>query len=324
MTKISLKNAFNSYFHNKYTFDNFLTIDISTQYINIFHSKNTFSPKVELKQYQKFLNVFIFNYLEVNRNVVFSYRKGVNNYDAVFPHRNSKYIFSTDIQSFFLNINHDKIKELILNNKENFLIQDTEVEKYIDTLVDLVTYKGILPVGAPTSPKISNAYLLEFDNIIEEYCIKKNIIYTRYSDDFIFSSEDKNLFNDVLLEIKNIFKSNGFNNFILNEDKTIIQTRGERRVILGLSITPNGHITVDKNIKRNLEILFHFYLTDKPKYNNFILKNYQPKNDKSTSYDKISGILTYINSIDKEFIIKLKRKYGNYLINSFMDRSINE
>jgi RNA-directed DNA polymerase len=93
---------------------------------------------------------------------------------------------------------------------------------------------------------------------------------------------------------------------------------------LGLCITPNGHITVDKKMKKNLETLFHFYLTDKFKYQDFLNKNYKPRNNKSTEYDKVSGVLTYIKPIDKEFISKLKRKYGNYLINSFMDRSINE
>ena len=88
MTKISLENAFNSFFHNKYTFNDFINLDMSTQYTNIFHSKNTFSPSFELKKYQKFLNLFIFDFLILNKNVVFSYRKGVSHYDAVFPHRN--------------------------------------------------------------------------------------------------------------------------------------------------------------------------------------------------------------------------------------------
>jgi len=324
VTKISLQNAFDSYFHNKYLFDDFLNLDISKQYKKIFHSKNTFSPEIKLKKYQQFLNIFIFDFLEINRDVVFSYIKGVNNYDAVFPHRDSKYIFTTDIKSFFLNINEDKIRQLIIDNKTNFLIKEIDIEKYIDTLINLVTYNGILPIGAPTSPKISNAYLLEFDNIIQEYCLEKDIIYTRYSDDFIFSSEDKSIFDDLLIEIKSVFVALGFDSFLLNEDKTKIQTRGEQRVVLGLSITPNGHITVEKKMKKNIETLFHFYLTDKSKYKDFLSKKYIPNNSKSTSLDKVSGHLNYIKSIDTKFIKHLKHKYGNYLVNSFIDRSINE
>lgn len=323
MTKISLQTAFNSYFHDKYSFEDFLDINISTQYKNIFHSKNTFSPEVKLKRFQQFLNVFIFDFLEVNKEVVFSYRKGVNNYDAVVPHKDSKYIFSTDIKSFFLNIDKDKIKSLMIQNKNNFLITETDIDKYMDILVKLVTYNGILPVGAPTSPKISNAYLYEFDEELQSYCAKQRIRYTRYSDDFIFSSEDDKVFDALKIKIKDLFNRLGFDKFKLNEEKTKIQKKGSKRVLLGLVITPNGHITVDKNIKKNIEILFHFYLNDKQKYKDFLSKTYASKNSKSTELDKVSGILNYINSIDRIFITKLKRKYGSYIVNSFIDRSID-
>lgn len=324
MTKISLEDAFNSYFHDKYSFDDFLTLEISVQYENIFHSKNTFSPNKELKKYQQFLNAFIFDFMKINENVVFSYRKGVNNYDAIYPHKNKKYILSTDIKSFFLNIDKLKVQELILLNKENYLIISEDIAKYIEKLANLVTYNGVLPIGAPTSPKISNAYLFSFDNEMERYCKKHQIIYTRYSDDFIFSANKREILSNVLDEIKNIFLTAGFDKFELNEEKTKTQMRGSKVSLLGLIITPNGHITVDKNIKKNIEILFHFYLTDRTKYKDFLDREYIPKNSNTTALDKVSGILNYISPIDKNFIQKLKRKYGNYIVKSFMDRSIND
>lgn len=324
MTKISLKEAFNSYFHDKYSFTDFLTLNISTQYDNIFHSKNTFSPNQKLKKYQQFLNEFIFDFMKINKDIVFSYRKGVSNYDAVYPHRNKKYILSTDIKSFFLNIDEQKVQELILSNKENYSIIAKDVEKYIDILTNLVTYKGVLPVGAPTSPKISNAYLFSFDNAMQTYCREHQIIYTRYSDDFIFSANKREPLSNTLAVVKNTFMTNGFDKFELNDTKTKIQIRGSKVSLLGLIITPNGHITVDKNIKKNIEILFHFYLTNRIKYKDFLDSVYMPKNANTTALDKVSGILNYIYPIDRKFIDKLKKKYGNYIVKSFMDRSIND
>jgi len=324
VTKISLEDAFNSYFHNKYSFNDFLTLDTSVQYENIFHSKNTFSPNKELKKYQQFLNVFIFDFMKINKGVVFSYRKGVNNYDAIYPHRNKKYILSTDIKSFFLNIDKLKVQELILSNKENYLIIAEDIERYIEKLINLVIYNGALPIGAPTSPKISNAYLLSFDNEMQKYCQKYEVIYTRYSDDFIFSANKRESLSNILDEIRKIFLTMGFDNFELNEEKTKIQIRGSRVSLLGLIITPNGHITVDKKIKKNIEILFHFYLTDRKKYKDFLDRQYIPKNSNTTAIDKVSGILNYIYPIDSKFIHKLKKRYGNYIVNSFMDRSIND
>jgi RNA-directed DNA polymerase len=318
VTKISLEKAFNSYFHDKHSFDSFCNLNIKTQYRDIFYSKNTFSPSKELKRYQQFLNFFIFDFMEVNENVVFSYRKGVSTYDALYPHKDSKYILSTDIKSFFLHIDKEDIKSLILRNKKNYLIKEEDIEKHLDRLVNLVSYNDILPIGAPTSPKISNAYLFEFDNKLEEYCQNSKIIYTRYSDDFIFSSDTKDKFSTLLDTIKKLLISSNLEKFELNESKTKLQKKGSKVMLLGLVITPNGTITVDKKIKREVEVLLYFYLSDKEKFKDFFEKNYD------SNLEKVSGCLSHIKSIDKQFISKLKRKYGSYIVNSFIHRDIDE
>jgi len=318
VTKISLEKAFNSYFHDKYSFNHFCNLDIKTQYKDIFYSKNTFSPSKELKRYQQFLNFFIFDFMKVNEDVVFSYRKGVSTYDAIYPHKDSKYILSTDIKSFFLHIDKEDIKNLILQNKKNYLIQEEDIEQYIDTLVNLVSYNDILPIGAPTSPKISNAYLFKFDNKLQEYCKVEDIIYTRYSDDFIFSSNTNEKFNLLLVTMKELLISSGLEKLQLNETKTKLQKKGSKVMLLGLLITPNGKITVDKKIKKEIEVLLYFYLSNKDKFKDFFEKNYD------SNLEKVSGSLSHIKSIDKQFITKLKKKYGSYIVNSFIHRDIDE
>jgi len=318
VTKISLKKAFNSYFHNKYSFEHFCQLNTKTQYKDNFYSKNTFSPSKELKRYQRFLNIFIFDFMKVNEDVVFSYRKGVSIYDAIYPHKNSKYILSTDIKSFFLHINKENIKNLILQNKKNYLIQEEDIEQYIDTLVNLVSYNDILPIGAPTSPKISNAYLFKFDNKLHEYCKVEGIIYTRYSDDFIFSSNTNEKFNLLIDTIKKLLISSGLEKLQLNERKTKLHKKGSKIMLLGLVITPNGTITVDKKIKKEIEVLLYFYLSNKNKFKDFFEKNYD------SNLEKVSGCLSHIKSIDKQFITKLKKKYGSYIVNSFIHRDIDE
>ena len=306
-----------------------MSLDVSAQYTNVFHSKNTFSPEAELKKYQKFLNFFIFDFMQINKDVVFSYRKGVSTYDAVYPHRNSKYILSTDIETFFLNISSEDIRTLILKNSKNYLIDEEDITEHIEQLVNLVTYNNILPIGAPTSPKISNAYLFEFDNKLQKYCIEKDILYTRYSDDFIFSFEDKNKSDNLLTMMEELFINSNLKKLQLNKSKTKLQTKGSKVSILGFVITPSGYITVDKKIKKNIETLLYFYLTDKKKYKDFLLKTYPIKKNKQrknrvTQIDGVSGVLSQINSVDKNFIIKLKKKYGSFIVNSFIHREIDE
>jgi RNA-directed DNA polymerase len=317
MNKISLQNAFISYFHKHYVFDDFLSLSTNEHYTEIFYSKNTFSPSKKLKDFQKFLNLFIFESLSINRDVVFSYRKGVNAQNAISPHKTSKYILSTDIKSFFVNIDINKLKMLILDNKDNVLIIPNDIEKYIDAIMNITTYKGILPVGAPTSPAISNAYLFDLDNTLQSYCLQNKLIYTRYSDDFIFSSETKESLAKIPSIMTDIFITLGFETFTLNESKTKIQQQGDKIVLLGLIITPQGYVTVDKTFKNEVEILLHFYLTDKEKFRDYFSKKF------ASNIDKVSGLLSHINAVDSVYVTKLKKKYGSFLVNSFIHRDIH-
>lgn len=317
MNKTSLETAFNSYFHNKHSFQDFLNININNEYTQIFYSKNTFSPSKKLKQFQQFLNLFIFDHLSINKDVVFSYRKGVSTIDAIKPHKNKKFIYTTDIQSFFTHIETEKIKQIILENKNNYIIIEENIEKYIDNILSLVTYKNVLPIGAPTSPKISNAYLLRLDNLVQEYCEKNKIIFTRYSDDFIFSSDSKEKLINLDDIIEDYLKKSEYLNLTINRKKTKLQRQGSNITLLGLTITPQGHITVNRKVKNDLEILLHFYLTDKSKFNDVFENNY------SSKIEKVSGVISHINSIDKTYISKLRKKYGSYIVNSFIHRDIS-
>lgn len=316
MNKLSLENAFQSFFHKQYLFEDFCNIEISKEYKEIFYSKNTFSPSKKLKDFQRFLNLFIFEYLPINEKVVFSYRKTVNAKDAILPHSKNKYILSTDIKSFFASMNIHKLEHIILNNIDNFLINDSKT--YLEHIINLVTYNGILPVGSPSSPLISNSYLFELDNFLEDYCIEHNIIYTRYSDDFIFSSNNEEELKDIINVLQKMFIDCGFDDFEINEKKTKFQKQGFKKIVLlGLVLTHQGFITVDNKHKKEIEILLHFYLTDKEKFINYFASNF------SSNIDKVSGLLSYINSVDSFYISKLRKKYGSFIVNSFIHRDIN-
>jgi len=315
MNKLSLKNAFQSYFHNKYSFDDFCAINVNEHYNDIFYSKNTFSPSKKLKEYQRFLNLFVFEQIPFNKKVVFSYRKGFNAQDAIRPHAPHKYILNTDIKSFFATIDIKRLRQTILKSKEDTLIISQDIDDYIDTIMNIVTYRNILPIGSPSSPLISNLYLFELDNALEIHCSIHNVTFTRYSDDFIFSSNDSKSLEHTLNLLQKMLDGYGFT---INDKKTKLQKQGSQKtVLLGLVLTQQGNITVDKQQKREIEVLLHFYLTDKEKF--YIYFN----NKFTSSTDKVSGILSHISSVDPYYIAKLKEKYGSFLVNSFIHRDIN-
>ena len=125
LTRLPLQVAFNSTFHNKFDFDDFLTLDVKSEcqsfYIN---NKVIFNPSIKLKRYLRFLNSFVFDYAQINTDVVHSYRKGKNAYTAVVKHVDSKYFFQTDIKRFFNSITTQDIELVFENNLIDIPIVD--------------------------------------------------------------------------------------------------------------------------------------------------------------------------------------------------------
>lgn len=319
MTKTSLSDAFEIYFHRHYKLDQFLNMNVSKNITKmIYKNKQSeerylFSPSLELKCYHNFLNIFIMKFMKTNDNVLFSYKEGTNIYQAVYPHKDSKYYITTDIKSFFNSIHSKNIENIILDNIDNYPIESQDIIKYLNSILNLLTIDNKLPIGFATSPLLSNAILYEFDNNIEDFCRKNDIIFTRFADDLIFSANYK-IDNEWLIkEIKKeLHKIN--NDLNLKSEKTKIFNKSGKIKILGLIILPNGHITVNSKYKKEIEVSLHYYLTNKDK-----LKDYL-KNKSNKEITRIYGLLNYINGIDKEYIFKLRKKYGNYIIDTFMHK----
>jgi RNA-directed DNA polymerase len=58
-----------------------------------------------------------------------------------------------------------------------------------NALTLLTTYEGKLPIGAPTSPVISNFICYQLDSDLIDFCGENHLTFTRYADDLTFSSD---------------------------------------------------------------------------------------------------------------------------------------
>jgi RNA-directed DNA polymerase len=311
-TSISLQQAFDSTFHHKLNFDDFLNLNVAHECEYISNEK--INPSIKLKKYLKFLNGFVFNYAKVNTNVVHSYIRKKSPLTAVIPHVNSKFFFQTDIQNFFNSITKQDIEIILDTNLENVPIND--IYQYKNQLLNIITLNDILPVGFPTSPNISNSFLFTFDDALEKYCKNNEIIYTRYCDDIILSTNNENSLDNIQYIISK-YLSDFYNDRIkINLNKTKYTHKGNKIKLLGIVILPSGKTTVDIKVKKQLEVLIHFYVNDKEKFADYLKNHYHG------GFDKISGQLNYINTFDDSYLDKLRKKYGNFIIDSFYHQSI--
>ncbi|HHQ4742171.1 reverse transcriptase family protein [Aeromonas veronii] len=125
--------------------------------------------------------------------------------DFLSPHRRSSFFIRLDVKDFFHSIREEDIKKSLSNYilPSHIMIDDKKTPT-IDLLIKYVMHeipddfpdeslkgKKILPIGFPSSPSISNLVFRKIDILISKYCQHENIIYTRYADDLLFSSEKK-------------------------------------------------------------------------------------------------------------------------------------
>jgi len=311
-TYLSLQEAFDFAFHHKFTFSDFIKLNVEQECQKL--GPKIFSPSPKLKKYHRFLNKYIFDYAKINENVVYSYRQDKSPFDAVIKHAENKHFFQTDIKDFFNSINANDIEIVINNNLNSTAISDIQNYKY--QILRLTTIQDRLPIGFSTSPNISNSCLFSFDNELEAFCIDQDITYTRYSDDIILSSNYKNTLEDAkgfIAHKLNLFYGN---RIIINPKKTKFTHKGGKIKLLGLVILPSGKVSVDMKMKNHLEILLHFYINDRERYADYL------KNIYDGDPAKISGQLNYINAVDSSYLDKLRKKYGNFIVDVFYHQAI--
>jgi RNA-directed DNA polymerase len=213
-------------------------------------------PNPKIKAIQSQLNFYFQNlYLTCRSPSAYAYIS--NRADCEEPaniltnakkHINKTWLLNMDFLDFFHQISASRIRRIL--NRNPFK-HDQETTNLI---IKLVTHKGRLPMGAPTSPVLSNFACLDLDFMLTSYCNRRNFQYTRYADDLSFSSQIK--FSDQDIEtIRYIVRHN---RFLLNHKKTSIFGPMDEKIVTGLKVNFKVDICRDflKSIKEDI-IRYH-------------------------------------------------------------------
>lgn len=175
-----------------------------------------------------------------------AYTAGRSVLDNALPHVGHPLVVKLDIRDFFGSVTFPQVFRAIdkalkaspltgchyLNADDRACVENKNYNSVLSFyFARFCTLGGTLPQGAPTSPLLSNLVFAPIDAIIGEYCKKRRITYTRYSDDMTFSGA----FNPLSLIdfVRHILSVNGFE---LNDGKTKILGRGVRQTVTGASV----------------------------------------------------------------------------------------
>jgi RNA-directed DNA polymerase len=251
-------------------------------------------PSRALKALQRWLLANIIEALPIHSSA-FAYRKGYSIFDNAKVHRQSKYLLRMDLANFFPSIKQSDLLKYIQDRPTLFLEWTTTD---IAVFCQFVCRYGVLTIGAPTSPALSNAICYEMDVQIHELCAKNGVNYSRYADDLFFSSDHPDVLFRIELGIKQIITELRLPEGLrLNANKTRHSSKRGVRRVTGIVLGSDAQVYVGRSFKRKVRALIHKFHSLTP--------------EQRTS---LAGMIAYVIGFEPRFMNSLISKYDLTLV----------
>lgn len=196
------------------------------------------------------------------------------------PHRDQVYFVKFDFENFFGTITVPRVAGVFKHLGYT--------GRGLDCLVRLCTYQGALPIGAPTSPALSNIVCYRLDRRIAGVVEPRGIVYTRYADDITLSAKNLDALNRAVPLVRKIFEEEGF-----RENRQKFRRMGPRvqRKVTGLILDPEQGFGIGRDRYRRLRAAVHRYQV------------------RGTAAENLAGMLAYVKSVDEKRYQKLAKLY---------------
>jgi RNA-directed DNA polymerase len=264
-------------------------------------------PSKELKAIQRvLLEEFFEEHFKYHRCAT-AYKKGASILTNAKPHLRNRYLLKMDFQNFFPSIRDTDFSNYLLE-------KDILVELPERILVCLIFFKkfengGVLSIGSPGSPAISNALLFEFDRELQRRCKEAGITYTRYSDDMTFSTNVKDILFDWPSVVEDVLNKLQYPKLSINEKKTVFSSKKFNRHVTGITISNDSHASLGREKKREIRTRV------------FLVKDNELSEKEMMS---LKGYISFARSIEPKFVEALEKKYPEQMssIKAKKNRSI--
>ncbi|MBQ2882887.1 MAG: RNA-directed DNA polymerase [Alphaproteobacteria bacterium] len=181
------------------------------------------STKIELKRIQKRILALLMSHVEIPTYAFGGVPKKDNIKNAKY-HQGNKYIFTTDLRSFFPSISHNSVFEVYCNNGYSPTVARI--------LTKLTTYKYQLPQGVPTSTLLALLAFKPTGDKLYDYALQHNLKFSIFVDDITISSNVD--FKHLVPEILDIIVTAGYK---ISHNKTHYSTKNP--IITGIKCQNN-------------------------------------------------------------------------------------
>ena len=256
-------------------FSNYKSIKITKSDGTIRHIS---APMGELKRFQNRILKLFLSDASLYHSAAFAFIPGKSAVQCARKHAEAQWLIKVDLQDFFHHIDERMVfwtfaERRVKPYKAFFLarmltrasLEWEEItkelpRKYKRNRRHSLSEKfgvynkrlGFLPQGSPTSGAISNLVCFDLDNRLSEVAVANNMIYTRYADDIILSSDQgfsRPMAETTLKEVLGVIRKKGFK---INPTKTRIITPGSRKKILGV-LVGEGNLRLPRQTRAQID-----------------------------------------------------------------------
>jgi len=259
--------------------------------------RDIYHPAPRLKALQRWLVSEFLADLPVHDSV-YSYRTGRGIRDHAKLHIHSNFLLRLDFKDFFPSIDHAWLSRFLLEHSEQGrLALDPEAVAAVMRVVCRYSKADrslALSIGAPSSPALSNAVLFDADGAAATACADLECIYSRYADDIYVSSREKDVLNRAERKVREIFARHA-PKLRFNEAKSLNVSKKLKRVVTGLTLTPDRHLSVGRDLKRSIRTQVHLYACGKLDV---------------ADVPRLCGLVSYVRDVEPHFFEALSTKYG--------------
>ena len=259
--------------------------------------RDIYHPTPNLKAVQRWLVSEHLSQLPVH-DAVYSYRVGRGIRDHSQLHVHSNFLLRLDFKDFFPSISHDWILRFLLtcSQRGTLSLDALAIAAVMRVTCRFSKADGslALSIGAPSSPALSNAILFESDLAASARCGELNCVYSRYADDIYVSCRSKDVLNQAEQQVRDAFRQTA-PNLRFNESKTLNVSKKTRRVVTGLTLTPDRRLSIGRELKRSIKTQIHLYAVGRLAVEDV---------------PRLCGLISYVRDVEPAFFDALTNKFG--------------
>lgn len=252
-----------------------------------------FHPAQQLKMLQYALDVNVLHHLPVS-NIAMAYKKNLKSPLRKIAGIHAKYAYTVrvDFKDFFPSLRPNDLVPILTSH---YFISNRDIE-LISHILFRGTWEQSLPIGAPSSPSVSNAIMEKFDSelISLSETIDRNAAVSRYADDLFFSTNVKGACYCFFHLLSQYCRNCESPKLTINSEKVLFLSRGTKRTVCGMTLASQGWATIGR--QRKIEIKKSLYQ----------MKNGHLSED---NYTKLLGTMAFIKDVEPDFYNKLVIKY---------------